>query len=263
MDATIGSCLVCETAAEVQENGGRMLFKCSRCGNFGLSGTAATLLPEYLPTKRSRALVSHYLRRMQSAQKWPIATWGVLQGVLKTASLPTPREQADNVIRLLGDRLQDDPGSQVELDDEHTGGIVGTTSQEGLLYVLGELVNMRLLDAPYIHQGSRRIVRLTFDGWGRYEELRRGAHSGRFAFMAMKFGDPQLDGVLNDHFRPAVQSTGFDLRRLDDTPKAGLIDDRLRVEIRACRFLIADLTHANNGAYWEAGYAEGLGKPVI
>jgi nucleoside 2-deoxyribosyltransferase len=27
--------------------------------------------------------------------------------------------------------------------------------------------------------------------------------------------------------------------------------------------LIADLTHANNGAYWEAGYAEGLGKPVI
>ena len=27
--------------------------------------------------------------------------------------------------------------------------------------------------------------------------------------------------------------------------------------------LISDLTHHNNGAYWEAGYAEGLGKPVI
>jgi nucleoside 2-deoxyribosyltransferase len=27
--------------------------------------------------------------------------------------------------------------------------------------------------------------------------------------------------------------------------------------------LIADLTHENRGAYWEAGYAEGLGKPVI
>jgi nucleoside 2-deoxyribosyltransferase len=27
--------------------------------------------------------------------------------------------------------------------------------------------------------------------------------------------------------------------------------------------IIADLTHDNNGAYWEAGYAEGLGKPVI
>lgn len=27
--------------------------------------------------------------------------------------------------------------------------------------------------------------------------------------------------------------------------------------------LIADLTHGNRGAFWEAGYAEGLGKPVI
>jgi nucleoside 2-deoxyribosyltransferase len=37
----------------------------------------------------------------------------------------------------------------------------------------------------------------------------------------------------------------------------------MRVDIQGCRFLIADLTHRNNGAYWEAGYAEGLGKPVI
>ena len=27
--------------------------------------------------------------------------------------------------------------------------------------------------------------------------------------------------------------------------------------------MIADLTNENRGAYWEAGYAEGLGKPVI
>ncbi len=27
--------------------------------------------------------------------------------------------------------------------------------------------------------------------------------------------------------------------------------------------LLADLTHDNEGAYWEAGFAEGLGKPVI
>ena len=42
-----------------------------------------------------------------------------------------------------------------------------------------------------------------------------------------------------------------------------MIDDRLRVEIQSARFLIADLTHENRGAFWEAGYAEGLGKPVI
>ena len=34
-------------------------------------------------------------------------------------------------------------------------------------------------------------------------------------------------------------------------------------QIRDAAFVIADLSHDNLGAYWEAGYAEGLGKPVI
>ena len=79
----------------------------------------------------------------------------------------------------------------------------------------------------------------------------------------MKYGDSELDRIVREYFRPAVVSTGFELYRLDDIPKAGLIDDRLRVEIRTSRFLISDLTHENAGAYWEAGFAEGLGKPVI
>jgi nucleoside 2-deoxyribosyltransferase len=56
---------------------------------------------------------------------------------------------------------------------------------------------------------------------------------------------------------------GFDLRRLTDRQRAGLIDDRLRVEIRRSRFLLCELTEDNRGAYWEAGFAEGLGRPVI
>jgi nucleoside 2-deoxyribosyltransferase len=37
----------------------------------------------------------------------------------------------------------------------------------------------------------------------------------------------------------------------------------LTLYTRQSKFLIADLTHGNAGAYWEAGFAEGLGKPVI
>jgi nucleoside 2-deoxyribosyltransferase len=81
--------------------------------------------------------------------------------------------------------------------------------------------------------------------------------------MAMKFGDPALDFMLESVFKPSVRQAGFDLFKLDDVPQAGLIDDRLRVEIQASDFIVADLTHENLGAYWEAGYAEGLGKPVI
>jgi hypothetical protein len=36
-----------------------------------------------------------------------------------------------------------------------------------------------------------------------------------------------------------------------------------RKESRTSRFVIADLTHGSAGAYWEAGFGEGLGLPVI
>ena len=123
---------------------------------------------------------------------------------------------------------------------------------------LGEYKHGTSLKIP-----GRAAVTLTFKGWDRYEALRRGGASGYTAFMAMQFGDADLDGIVDGCFRHTVEATGFILRRLDDNPKAGLIDDRLRVEIKGSRFLIADLTHSNEGAYWEAGFAEGLGKPVI
>lgn len=105
-------------------------------------------------------------------------------------------------------------------------------------------------------------AKLSMDGWARYDELKRGSPDSHKAFMAMKYGEPEMDAVF-DRFRTAVSQTGYDLVRLDHRLSAGLIDDKLRVEILTSRFLISDLTHRNPGAYWEAGYAEGLGKPVI
>src|SRR6185436_19550551 len=95
------------------------------------------------------------------------------------------------------------------------------------------------------------------------EDLRRGAAAGRRAFMAMPYGNEVLERVFTECFRPAVAAAGFELVRLDERPPAGSIDDRLRVEIRRARFLVADFTNGNHGAYWESGFAEGLGKPVI
>jgi len=70
-----------------------------------------------------------------------------------------------------------------------------------------------------------------------------------------------LDKIYEECLRPTVKQTGYDLRTV--TQQAGLIDAIIEDEIRRCRFLIADLSDNNAGAYWEAGFAEGLGKPVI
>ena len=102
---------------------------------------------------------------------------------------------------------------------------------------------------------------LTASGWERIGELQRAHVASRYAFFARQFKSPDLDDLFNRCLRDAVARTGYELRTV--TQKAGHIDAIIEDEIRRCRFLIADLTDGNAGAYWEAGFAEGLGKDVI
>lgn len=81
--------------------------------------------------------------------------------------------------------------------------------------------------------------------------------------MAMGYTNARALEAFEKCFIPAVAATGFELRRLDQKPTAGLIDNRMRVELRRARFVVSDLSDENRGAYWEAGFAEGLGRPVF
>jgi len=179
--------------------------------------------------------------------------------------LPTPREQADLFIRWLAENIEG-PGEIVSVESATHRSIIGAKTDEGFGLVLRHLFEAGLVQGNLneaMSQPDTADVTLSFEGWDYYEELRRGGATYRKGFIAMKFGDPILDRLLVEILKPCAIQAGFELFRLDDTPKAGLIDDRLRVEIQSSDFLVADLTHDNPGAYWEAGYAEGLGKPVI
>ena len=107
-------------------------------------------------------------------------------------------------------------------------------------------------------------VNLTLDGWEKFEALKRGEISGNFGFIALQFDDPVLDPFVEDVVKPAVKKgINYDLVDMRDIARAGVIDNIMRTQIRDSAFAIVDLTHDNAGAYWEAGYAEGLGKPVV
>jgi nucleoside 2-deoxyribosyltransferase len=158
------------------------------------------------------------------------------------------------------------PGELLPLAPDTHAGVVGAKSPAGFALVVDHLFATGLLTGHLLGamgvQGQAQAT-LSFAGWEYYEQLSKGGAVYQKAFMAMKFGDPVLERMLAEVFRPAAAQAGFELFKLDDVPKAGLIDDRLRVEIQASDFAVADLTHDNLGAYWEAGYAEGLGMPVI
>lgn len=264
-------CPVCgEPGAEKQlapEGRDCIAYSCIHCGGYELGGRLlAGLLRLFAESAVSdaRHRLSHAIRKMQKGSDVPILNSEQVEKIL-TRPLPTPTEQADILIRWLG-TTSSGPGLTTDLSYKKHGAIMGSSSEAGFVLVVRHLLDEHLIEGnlrQFANAPAGPIVTLSFRGWERFEQLKTlRSHYGR-GFVAMKFGDPVLDGIIEVVFKPAALQTGFQLFRLDDNPRAGLIDDRLRVEIRSSDFIIADLSHDNPGAYWEAGYAEGLGIPVI
>lgn len=113
------------------------------------------------------------------------------------------------------------------------------------------------------HPNAAFDIDLSLAGWDAFEAEKRGKLPGSQGFIALKFGDPELDEFLHVVIKPAIRELGFDLEDMRDAAEAGVIDNVMRAKIRDAAFVLVDLTHGNKGAYWEAGYAEGLGKPVL
>lgn len=261
-------CGVCQELSEYSgaTNNGIIVFHvtCPRCGQYQIDYVAKAYLNVQLdPTKV--AVLSHAIRKMQRTTDIPVLDQQTVARILQNP-LPKPAEQQNSFILWLGDNSLG-LGEKIDVDSLIIQAEIGARSQHGVRTIVDHLVDTNLvLQTKMAGVGGQSLnwkLALSMEGWEYYEDLKRGGISSRKAFMAMKYGDPELDEIVANYIRPAVQDTGFNLYRLDDSPKAGLIDDRLRVEIRTSRFLIADLTHENAGAYWEAGFAEGLGKPVI
>lgn len=278
------SCPICDWPIAPSPNRPRdedaLAIDCPHCGFFVLSRTAVSGLPGRLdevgPPKsaeRNRviAALSHAVRKAQRGGQVPEFGSDAIKQVIAAPYLPDVRTQADNLIQWLGENALE-PGRLLSVNPRDQGAVIGAASLAGFLYIVKSVIHDGLaegdikswqVDGGVMHAEGAANLMLSFRGWDRFAALQQGATSSLTAFMALKFGDPVLDQIVDQYFRPAVAQTGFRLHRLDDEPRAGLIDDRMRVDIRNCRFLIADLSHGNKGAYWEAGYAEGLGKPVI
>jgi hypothetical protein len=261
------ACPICDSRLSeppAATRGDATAFVCPQCGRFTLTGPLIATLPHLRSTDPDvSAKLSHVLRRATEAGDPVTLTSDVAEAILQHP-LPRPSEQADLLLRWIAEHVPG-PGEAIPIDSRTDSAVIGSRSPHGFKLVVDHLFDIGLVTgvrpggAPYV--AARATP--SFAGWDRYENLKRGYAVYRKAFMAMKFGDPVLDGILERVFKPSVRQTGFELFKLDDAPRAGLIDDRLRVEVQSSDFVIADLTHANLGAYWEAGYAEGLGKPVI
>ncbi len=108
--------------------------------------------------------------------------------------------------------------------------------------------------------------RVEVDGYARIGEQATALDSSQ-CFVAMWFHE-NMDDVYDKAIAPAIRDAGYEPFRVDrQVDLVGKIDDAIVAEIRRSRFLVADMTHGDEGArggvYYEAGFAYGLDKPVI
>lgn len=107
---------------------------------------------------------------------------------------------------------------------------------------------------------------VTPDGHARIAELTQKHSASAQAFVAMWFDSSMID-AYEKGIAPAIREAGFEPLRIDGKQHNNKIDDEIIAEIRRSRFVVADFTEgptgARGGVYYEAGFAHGLGMPVI
>jgi hypothetical protein len=144
------------------------------------------------------------------------------------------------------------------------------TGEEGL-YNLEALKGYGFLDIAKQHDGYECVVKP--DGWAHFEKLTRGASAPENpAFVAMWFGDDpankidekkNMDEAFAHAIEPAIMQAGYRVLRADLQEHNDWIMDEVMGDIRLAPFIVADFTGHRNGVYFEAGFARGLGIPMI
>ena len=127
-------------------------------------------------------------------------------------------------------------------------------------YLLDYLVSCNCIEYSFDREDGF-YLRLLPNGYGRVDEIQRETSHGRSVLVAMKFGEDTV--ALREAIRKGVADAGYLAVFIDEVQHNELITPELLKHIRDSKFVVADLTHQNNGAYFEEGYAMGLGKPVI
>lgn len=237
-------------------------YQCNRCGNFGLTSVAIKTLndlEENDETKQKKAILAHYIAKHTKANlphSYILLKKDSIEAIFKE-KFPTPMEQIDEFILFLGEETKT-PGKSISLSaTKLLDATIYSLNFENTVFIQDSAKALDLID------GTTNYMYLTLSGWEKYQELKKERKDSRKAFMAMQFDNTKLKDFLNNHVRAEIEKIGFSIETVIDQEKPGLIDDKIRVEIRNSRFVIIDISDENRGAYWEAGYAEGLGKKVF
>lgn len=225
-------------------------------------------------------LTTMLVERRRHGEEKPLVTPGLVKEAVVTRAMAV-HERADRLLRYIISR-SNNIGYPVNIGNEGGRGPSGrwvespdspteqnamawseSNSEQEVRFLTDYLVHQGWIEAEI--SGRSKTCTVLVNG---YKHAATQAAKPRTdqAFIAMWFAD-EVQEAYETGIRPAVLETGFKPMRIDQKPDVDKIDDEIIAEIRRSRFLVADFTHGKDGArggvYYEAGFAHGLGIPVI
>jgi hypothetical protein len=256
-------CPICSSKCEINGMSGRdaSWVSCNLCGIYGCT---RQLLME-LKSANDRSLfpyLSAHTRQASDRGDRVLLMTDNWEGFAKAHINTSVSQKVYKLLKLIADRSYH-PGSRVEIASNDRA-LIDVASDEELIFLLDHLREAGYL-LPIFTGAPLNLhneYSLSIKGWNRIEDLVGGGIPGR-CFVAMSF-DPALAYIYDEGIYPALKvDCGFDPVRVDRVEHNDDICDKIIAEIRMAELVVADFSQQKAGVYFEAGYALGLGRPVI
>ncbi|MBA7667264.1 hypothetical protein ES703_75349 [subsurface metagenome] len=253
-------CPICkfEDCIIKQATDGRLIrfISCKRCGDFQISET-------YFRSNLSKYGESHVLsgairNLYEKGEKINLFYEEDFKKILDSVKIPKePFEVVELLIKHIYEKM-DYPEKGLKVDANFDYALLYSKNIREFLFYVSKTRELGLIEpAP---SGEGYI--LSLDGWEFIKELRFRGIKSKQAFVAMWF-DSNLDKAWEEGFKPALEETGYKPLRIDLKEHNEKICDVIIAEIRDSGLLVADFTGQRGGVYFEAGFAKGLGIPII
>jgi hypothetical protein len=262
------TCLFCrQPAQEVRgdiDHGTEI--ECRRCTRYSVSDVLRSIYGR----KDGPAIKgSHLISGMIWHGRAPLGYWScphfVTEQDFKRLAADAPSRIPDRARVLLESIVRKTQflGQQVSMDNETWIVISFAKNWAEFYYLYRYIRDLGWVEGDPSPSGGASLT-VTPKGFEEIDSARCSNLDSDRAFVAMWFPkDKTLDPAFFEGMKPAVEAAGFQPTRIDLEQHNEDINDRVKAEIRRSRFVVADFTGHRNGVYFEAGFALGLGLPVI
>ncbi len=264
-------CIVCKRDAEIyqeQSISDSLSYNCPNCGDFTIMGrTQSALLIDsedvlfklscLLAEKRIRKGIKILLTNIhdESNNEYHLLDYQEwIKDFPKTAF-----EILDRSLLNIAAQIEH-PAEKVFVEEDEKE-LFFSKDINQLMYVVDQLYKLGYISEM---SSTNEWINIETRGWEKIEELRRRpAGIRKQAFIAMWFDDTTED-IFTKGIQPAVESDNIiKAVRVDFVEHNNKICDQIIAEIKKSKYLVADFSGNRGGVYFEAGFAQGLGIPVI